>query len=110
MADRQDGDVGRRCSPRLVTRAAEPAVGDVEVFDPAGESDFAAQFLELAAERADDQRQPVRAEMRPVLVDDRRLAVAVGEDFEDAGRRRGPCCGEVSLPSLKVPAPPSPKR
>ncbi len=32
-----------------------------------------------------DQRQAVRPEMRPVFVDDRRLAVAVGEDFQDTG-------------------------
>ena len=63
---------------------AEPAVGDVEVLDPAGEADLAAQLLELAPEGPDDQRQAVRAEVRPVLVDDRGLAVAVGQDLEDA--------------------------
>ena len=90
-------------------QAAEPAVGDVEVLDPAGEPDLAAQRLELAPQGPDDQRQPVGAEVRPVLVDDRRLAVALGEDLQDAGTS-GPVPREVSLPSLNVPAPPSPKR
>ena len=73
------GDVARRRA-----QPPEPAVGDVEVLDPAGEADLAAQLLELAPERADDQRQPVRAEVRPVLVDDRRPAVALGEDLQHA--------------------------
>ena len=91
---------------RAGQQAAEPAVGDVEVLDPAGEADLAAELLELAPERADDQREAVRAEVGAVLVDDRRLAVAVGEDFEDAAGRRGRCSRLVSLPSLNVPAPP----
>ena len=40
--------------------------------------------FELAPEGADDQRQAVRAEVGPVLVEDRRLAVAVGEDLQHA--------------------------
>ncbi len=84
VADGQDrhvgGDVARRGR-----QTAEPAVGDVEVLDPARKPDLAAQLLKLAPQGPDDQRQPVRPEMRPVLVDDRRLAVTVGEDFQDAG-------------------------
>ena len=63
---------------------AEPAVGDVEVLDQAGESDLAAELLELAPEGPDHQRQPVGAEVRPVLVDDRRPAVALGQDLQHA--------------------------
>ena len=109
VADGQDGDVGRDVA-RAGHQPAEPAVGEIEVLDPAREADLAAQLLELPPEGADDERQPVRAEVGPVLVEDRRLAVAIGEDLEDPRRRPGPVFREVSLPSLKVPAPPSPKR
>ena len=37
------------------------------------------------------ERQPVRAQVRPVLVDDRGPAVALGEDLEDV-RDVGPAC------------------
>ncbi len=57
---------------------------EVEVLDPAGEPDLAAELLELPAQGADDQRQAVRAEVRALLVDDRGLAVAVGQDLQDA--------------------------
>ena len=83
MADGQHGDVGRD-EARAGQKPSEPAVGDVEVLDPAREADLAPEFLELAPEGADDQRQAVRAEVGAVLVDDRGLAVAVGEDLEDA--------------------------
>ena len=79
--------------PELVIEAAEPAVGDVEVLDPAGEPDLAAELLELPAEGPDDQRQAVRAEVGALLVEDRGLAVAVGEDLQDAAGRRARCPG-----------------
>ena len=84
VADRQDGEIGGDVARRRA-QALEPAVRDVQVLDPAGEADFAAQRLKLAPEGADHERKPVRAQMRPVLVDDRRPAVALGEDFEDVG-------------------------
>ena len=38
--------------------------------------------------------------MRSLLVNDRRFAVAVGQDLEVAGPHRHPCERKVSLPSL----------
>ena len=82
VADRQDGQVGRDVA-RAGHQALELAVGDLDVLDPAGEPDLAAHRLELAAEGPHDQGEPVRAEVRLGLVDDRGLAVAVGQDLED---------------------------
>src|SRR5205823_3982289 len=81
--DGQHGGVGRDAA-RAGHQAEEPAVGDVEVLDPALEADLAPQLLELAPQRPDDQRQAVRAEVGTMLVDDRGTAVAVGEDLQDA--------------------------
>ena len=83
VADRQDGKIGGDVARRRA-QSLEPAVGDVQVFDPAGEADFAAQRFKLAPEGANHERKPVRAQVRAVLVDDRRPAVALGEDFQDA--------------------------
>ena len=91
VADRQDGQVGRPRSPSWSSAPSDAAVGDVEVFHPAGEPDLAAQRLELPAEGPDDQGEAVRTQVRLGLVDDGRLAVAVGEDLEDLDGRRGRC-------------------
>ena len=82
VADRQDGEVGGDVA-RAGHQPLDPTLGDVEVLDPAGEPDLAPQLLELPAEGPDDQREAVRAQVRLGLVDDRRLAVAVGQDLQD---------------------------
>ena len=66
-------------------KPSQPAVGDVEILDAAGKADLAAQRLELAAQGSDHEREPVRAQVRAVLVDDRGPAVALGEDFQHVG-------------------------
>ncbi len=109
VADRQDrelgGDVARRGR-----QPAEPAVGDIEVLDPAGKADLAAQLLELAPQGAHDQRQPVGA--RDAAGARRRSTACRGSRPGSRATRvtSGPVPREVSLPSLNVPAPPSPKR
>ena len=92
MADRKDREVGVDTTGTR-HHSTETAVGDVKVFDAARKPDFAAQLFELPAQRADDQRQPIRAQMRPLFVNDRRLTVAIGEDFEHAERRPARSCG-----------------
>jgi hypothetical protein len=83
VADGQDGDVGGDPS-RAGHQPAQAAVGGLEVLQAAGETDLAAELLELAPQGADDQGQAVGAEVRAVLVENRGLAVAVGQDLQDA--------------------------
>src|SRR5690606_6798526 len=47
------------------------------------EADLAAGLLDLPTQGPDDEREAIRPEVRPVLIDDRGLAVAIGHDFED---------------------------
>ena len=61
----------------------EPSV-QIEILHAAREPDLAAELLELPAEGAHDQRQAIRSQVGTVLVDDRRLAVAIGQDLEDS--------------------------
>ena len=80
--------------PELVKTPAQPAVLEIEILDPAREPDLPAHLLELAPQGADNQRQAVRPEVGAMLVEDRRLAVAFGQDFQDpqhvgAGIARG---------------------
>ncbi len=104
VADRQDRHLGRDVS-RRGPQTAEAAVGDIEILDEAGEPDLAAHLLELAPEGPDDQRQPIRAEVRPLLVDDRRLAVALGQDLEHpADVRPGPARGQLAVAERPRPA------
>ena len=73
------GDVARRGH-----QAAQPAVAHVEVLDAAREAHLAAQRFDAAADRLDHGRQPIAAQVRPGVVEDRRLALALGEQFQDA--------------------------
>ena len=93
MAGGQDRDIRRHVAGAR-QEPAQPAFPQVEIFDPAREPDLSAQGLHLAPECADNQRQAVGAQVRTLLVEDRRLAVAIGQDLEDledvgAGHARG---------------------
>ena len=70
--------------PEVVGKPAQPAVGEVEVFDATCEAHLAAQRLDAAAQRLDDRGQSIAAQVRAVFVEDRRLALALGEKFQDA--------------------------
>ena len=62
----------------------QPAVGDLEVFNPAVEADLTAMGLDPLADGLDHGGQAVAAQVRTVLVQDRRLALALGEQFQDS--------------------------
>jgi hypothetical protein len=83
VADRQDGQIGVEVA-RTGHQTNKSTISDIKILDSTRELDFATQRLELAAEGPHDQRQSIRAEVRLGLVDDRGLAVAVSEDFEDS--------------------------
>ena len=113
MADRQDGHRRRDVARRGRHALAGPAVGEVEVLDAQEEAHLAAQLLDLAAERLHHGGQAVAAQVRPVVVEDGRLArlrPCTRRTVPARGSTSGPVPRQVSLPSLKVPAPPSPKR
>ena len=82
VADGEDHDLGRKM-PRAGQDTSQPAVLEIEVLDPARESYLPAHLLELAPQGAHDQRQPVRPEVGAMLVEDGRLAVAFGQNFQD---------------------------
>src|SRR5437764_10935874 len=74
MADGQKGDL----TGDIASGGAEPgqaAVTPVQILDAAVEPHFAAESFNSPADRLDHGRQAVAAEVRPVFVKDRRLAL-----------------------------------
>ncbi len=108
VADREDrqvrGDIagGRR-------EAAESAIGDVEVLHEASEADLAAERFDLATERSDHQGQPVGAEVRPMLVQDRRTAVTFRQDLQNT-MDVGPGAARGELAIAEGAGPPLPEQ
>ena len=76
-----------------MARPRTRAVGQVEVFDAAIEADFAADRFDPLPQRLDHGRQPIAAQVRAMIVEDRRLALALGKQFAARGARRGPSSG-----------------
>ena len=105
VADGEDHDLGRKM-PRAGQDTSQPAVLEIEVLDPARESYLPAHLLELAPEGAHDQRQPVRPEVGAMLVEDGRLAVAFGQNFQDP-QHVGPgiARGELAVAEGAGPSP-----
>src|SRR5262249_36228860 len=83
VADRQDRDVGGDVARRR-RQSAQALVSEIEILDLAREPDLAAELLDRAAERLHDRGEAVAAEMRAVIVDDRRLPLVLGEQLENA--------------------------
>ncbi len=83
VADGQDRDRRGQVARRRVD-AAQLSVAQVQVLDTAGKAHLAAQRLDAAAQGLDHSGQSVAAEVRPGFVDDRRLALAVGEQLQNA--------------------------
>src|SRR5262249_60782875 len=84
---------------------AQPAVREVHVFHPAGEADLAAQRLDALAERLDDRGQAVAPQVGAVLVEDGGLALALGEQLQDAAHLGpGAAAGELAVAERAGPA------
>jgi hypothetical protein len=83
VTDREDRHVARDIAAAR-HQPDEPAVAQVDVLDLAAKTNFAAERLDPLPQRLDDGRQAVAAEMWAVLVQDRRLALALREEFQDA--------------------------
>ena len=91
VADGQDRQRRRRCNP---TRSPGRGAGRRRCRGPrpGTKTEFRRPAPRTcAAASCTTSGQPVGAQVRPVFVDDRRLAVTVGEDFQDAGARRARC-------------------
>src|SRR5262249_56795033 len=64
----------------------------------AAEAELAAEAEDALPDRLDDGRQAVAAEVRPVVVQDRRLALALREQLQDAAHvRPGAAAGELAV-------------
>src|SRR5205814_10422062 len=83
VTDGQHRDIGGDPAGRR-ENAANPAIDNFQIFDATGETNFAAQGFNAPADRFDDRGQAVTAEVRPVLVDNRWLAFALGEQLENS--------------------------
>ena len=83
VADGKDHG-GRRYVSRRGRQAAHPAVRQIQILDATGEAHLAAQRLDAPAQRLDHGRKAVAAEVRPGVVQHRRLALVVGEQLQHA--------------------------
>ena len=95
--------------PDDVATPFSPAVVEVQVLDPREEAHLAAELLDLAADRLDDGRQAVAAEVRAVVVEDARLArllaLALGEQLQHAQHvRPGAAAGQLAVGEGAGPA------
>ena len=60
------------------------SIGQVQVLDPAVKADLAAQRFDPPPQGLDHGRQTIAAQVRAIIVKDRRLALALGEQFQHA--------------------------
>ena len=86
----------------VVTPVKSAVESNSQVLDPREEPHLAAELLDLAADRLDDGRQAVAAEVRAVVVEDGRLArllaLALGEQFQHAQHvRPGAAAGQLAV-------------
>ena len=97
MADGQHGDARRNVS-RGSRQTAQPAIDQVQVFDATGEAHLATQAFDTSPKSFDDGRQAVAAQVRPGVVENRRLALALGEQLQHpAHLRAGVAIGQLAV-------------
>ena len=61
----------------------QATVSNIKVLDAAGESEDTALPLNSLAQRFDDSREPIAAEVRPVVVKNGRLPFTLGQQLEN---------------------------
>ena len=83
VPNRQQHHLARNVARRR-HESRELAVAPVKVLDATIESHFAAERFNPPADRLDDGRQSIAAQVRPMFIQDRRLAFAFGKEFQDA--------------------------
>jgi hypothetical protein len=104
MADRENHNV---CGdhPRTGCDSSNSSGINVEILDPTRKSNLTAEFLKLSPQGSDDERESVRSEMWPMLVNDGRFTVALSEDLEDPKDIRSGV-SRRKFPVTKRPRPP----
>ncbi len=79
-------------------QAAQRSIGQVQILHAAAKAKLSAALDDPLADRLDHRRQPIAPQVRAMIVNDRRLSLALGEHLEHAADvRAARAAGELAV-------------